>query len=438
VIKPSGWRWLATVALLVLGIWSKAVGLTGVALLLALVWFFPTGSKASHETNTVRPSRQIWVSWAALAVVCLLAFYPVWRVGKTLVVERRYHGGGLLSTAWLSAKALALYLKHFFLGGELGISYPVGQQGEWVGLLGVLMAVALLALAVVGTWRRGSWSILGLAAVSWWVFFLPVSQLLAPLQNVAADRYMLLPLLPLSLLLAELLARISLPRLRLGLVLLVLLLAAGKTVLQTRSWASSRALYEQALRADPGHTEVMVQLARIAGSEGKLDSAWSWLSRAARIDPHSSQVRMHQALLLHRTGRRGAAIRQLRATAAKDPDADKVRANLALLLAREGPSPEALEWARQAVRIRPLSLHNQRTLGVIALKNNRHDEAEQALSKALRLKPQDVLTLYNMGLLQLRRGNRQLALRFLLRALKWDPGHRASRHLVREIRRGGH
>jgi len=437
-LRPAVISGLLTGLCLVLAVWSKSIGITGVGFLAALLWFSPARKEkeAGGEDGSRGRTWLPWIGWAGVSVAAILAFLPVLMVGNRLVVETEYHGGTLSSTAWLMARVLSVYFKHLLLGGTLGIKYaiPSGEAGVAAGVMGILIASTLIIMAGVGLVKRGSWATAGLGAVCWWIFFLPASQLLFPLQNYLADRYMLLPSLALCLLLAHALCSISHRGLR---VLLVVLLAGTTgtlTFMQTRTWASSRALYTQALLANPQNVNAMIQLAALESVAGRLPEAGRWLKRAQRVGPRDSRVMLHQGLLYHRMGREDQAIERLKKAGAVDPLADKARANLAILLSQRGQRRAALVWARQAVRIRELSANNQRTLGVVALDNGLLKEAREAFHRALRLDPDNPTHMYNLGLVTLKSGDKKTAIRWFNRALRGNPHHRAARDILKTLK----
>lgn len=426
LLRPSLLRWVPCAMLLVLGIWSKALGITAVGFVAALAWFCPPDGE-----------RPRWTTWAAvggLLAVGLLAMWPVWFVGNSLVLGDEQQAKGLLGALWLSARVIFLYGRQFVLGADLGIQYAVDTAGLLQGLIGALLAAGLLTLAVVGAARR--WTVFGLAAASWWIFFLPVSQVVFQLQNVMADRYMLLALWPLCLLLAAGLLKIQLKPLRYVLFGALALLAAGTTVLQTRAWSSSRALYLRALEADPSNIAAMIQLSGLHRTAGDLEGARGWLERAAKTHPDHSAVLLHRALLMLRQRRTDRAIQLLRRAVQVDARADKARANLALLLHRRGTDlTEALRLARSAVKIRPLRAHNQRTLGVITLALGKTSEAETAFRAAVRLEPRSAQNQVNLAVVCLRLGHNTEARRRLAQALELEPGHRQARQLSAQLKR---
>lgn len=433
--RPSVGAWLLTAACLVLAVWSKATGISGPAMLAALLWFFPP-ARGQHDGASARGDVKVWLGLAGMTAATAAAFAPVWMVGNRLVVETVYHGGDVGSTAWLMARVLGVYLEHLFLGGPLGIQYAAPQSTA-AAVVGAVCAVALAAVAVVGVLRRGKWAVPGFTAVCWWIFFLPVSQLLVPLQNYLADRYMLMASLSFCLLLALGVRAISVRPLRVGLVVVLAGLAGTMATAQARAWRSSNSLFEQALRAYPRNVHAMIQLATLAKNAGDGAGAARWLARARKARPQDSRVMLHQGLLLHRSGRPLEAMALFRQAARADPTADKARANLALLLSVRGQKKRALRWARQAARIRPLSAHNQRTLGVVALGNGLLVEAQAAFGWAERLEPHNARNAYNLGVVALKRGQREEAVRWLERALALKPGYKDARGILEELKREG-
>ena len=425
--------WLAlTAALVALSCWSKAVGVASVGLLAALLLFFPGQARQASATL-----RQAWTGLAVVAVAAVLALAPVFIVGQALVVEQRQHGGGALGSLWLGMRLLGLNLSHLFWPADLGIRYDI-PAGSAAGAAGVAFTLASVALLFLGLFRAGARPAvaqISLGLVLFWAFYLPVSQLIFPLQNLAADRYLLLPSLGLCLIVAVPLARI--PRQSLGLALTLCLALSGGllSLVQTKTWANNDALNRQALKARPGDLGALLQLSAEAREFGNLDRAQYFLGLAKKAHGEVSGVLLHQALLLLRQGKAPEAIPLLRRAARADPLADKARANLALLLMRRGRQhlPEALDWARRAVKIRAQRVHNQRTLGVVAMAAGQLRMAEAAFRLALNLQPHDPTNWYNLGLACAQQGKTRDARRFLNGALKIKPGMASAKDLMRQI-----
>ncbi len=446
--------WLAATLSFVLAIWSKALAITGIGILAALLWFFfswqgnspkdpentpepkslsDDGSKSlsddefkslsddefkslsddgSEEASflDVSPTRfKVLLGWVLFSVCGFLAFVPVWLAGQRMSMIQGFHGGSWWATLRLMTKVHGLYWQQLFFATGLGIKYPIqpGQGFSLLSFFGVLLFLLLLVILVTGL-LRPRWQVAAFASSCWFIFFAPVSQLIFPLQNFIADRYMLLPSLAFTLLLAEGL-RQSFQSLSRNVVWgFVLLLASSLTLGQMFTWRSTRTMYLQALEVHPTWVAGMMQLAHIEGKKGRLKQAQRWVERARKINPYHPKVALRASILLLRQGKVKQATDVL-LRAVKTSKNDKIRSNLALLLQRQGRLKEALRWAQEAVSIRPLLVHNQRTLGVVALHAKKLDVAEKAFQTAIRLQPKNAQNLMNMVALLMQRGQKEKA-----------------------------
>jgi hypothetical protein len=139
-------------------------------------------------------------------VCCLLVQVHVGRlVGMvgTPLGGSRYHALISMGPVWLR------YLQHSVWPSGLSIVYDVPPLAAWSGraLLGYGVLLVWLVLGVLRA-RRGSWLVLFTCA--WFVLPLaPVAQVLVPLQNAMADRYLWLSLLGPALVLAYGLASVQ-------------------------------------------------------------------------------------------------------------------------------------------------------------------------------------------------------------------------------------
>ncbi len=429
---PGAGRLLLTAALVALATLSKAVGVATVGMLAALLLLFPDAAARSR--------RAAWLALGGIALAALAALAPVYLVGARLVVETAHPTTGPLSTLWLALRILGLYLEHLLLMGELGVRYDIPAGAPWglaAGGVAALLAAGSAALFLLGLTRRGAWRVPALGAALFWAYYLPASQLIFPLQNLAADRYMLLPSLGFCLVVSSLLLRLR-PRLA-GVLVTVLALAGGAiTAAQAATWRDTRTLNIQALHARPDDLRALVQLSAAHREAGELSLADTYLRKAQAAHGEVSPVLLHRAMLRLRRGDEPGAVAALRRAALADPAADKVRANLALLLSRRGgkaSSLEALQWIRQAVKVRPQVLHNQRTLGVVTLALGLHREAATAFRRALDMEPGNATNWYNLALALANLGQRGEALQLSRGALKIKPSMARAATLLKQLER---
>jgi Flp pilus assembly protein TadD len=446
--RGRAWHLALALVCVPLAIFSKAMAVAGVGALAALVWCFPREGRRL-------PSPREWGALGALALASAAAFWPGWATGQQLGMVQQPHGGGLLGTALIMAEVHERYWALLCLVEPWAVRYPLDPAAPvgWRVALGALLALALLALALLALgwplwarWRAGKntggvgdavphllsppsnqpprWlGVLGFAAGWWWVWVSPVSQFLFPLQNLMADRYMLLPSLSWALGAAWLLkpreGAASARALTVGRWGLAVLLGALASA-QIQTWRSTETLYTRAVEVAPRWPEAWNALSHDAAEQGRAQDAWGYTVEGLRHVPGDPTLLHRQALLLREAGREPEAEQKMREAAAS-PLEDRAKANLALMLLKRGAKDEALGWAQRAVQIRPKVAHNQRTLGRVALELGRLDEALGAFQQAAALEPNVAGNHLNLGLCLLRMGQRDEARAALERARTLDP-----------------
>jgi tetratricopeptide (TPR) repeat protein len=196
--------------------------------------------------------------------------------------------------------------------------------------------MAALAVAAVWAARRGQrvW----LWALGWFVVAqLPTSQVLAPLQNLMADRYLLLAVLGPCALVAFL-ARVARP-----LALGVVLIAAALTFARAQVFSDSVALWEDVTTKSPRWSTGWYQLG-LALREAHPADAEPAFRRAIALDPAGESARRatnNLAALLAAAQRLAEAQAVLRDGVARFPDDPRALNNLAEISARLGQDAEA-------------------------------------------------------------------------------------------------
>ena len=365
-------------------------------------------------------NRRIALTALSMAVGAL-AFAPVYATGQSVGMVQPYHGGGLPTTASLFLEVHGKYLALTALDGPYTIAYAISPDRPSWGLkllgAGALFAFVVLSLGAV---LKPHWRNPATFGLAWWLVFLaPVSHLVFPLQNLLADRYLLVGSWGLLMVLGAGLIRLP-RRTRWALGIVWILASATWTLTQLDHWRSSESLHLHAVTVHPEHVSSWQLLAAGAREQGRFDAAWAFTEQGLREVSGHWRLLHQQAMILHDQGRTKDAIAAMR-RAAKGPAAHKAYANLALLLARDGQEEEALEVAREAVRFQPRSAHNQRALGSVALRARAFSEACRAFTHALALEPHSAKNLYNMGLCELQRGNTRAAQEAFDRAVARDP-----------------
>ncbi|MGB5698145.1 MAG: tetratricopeptide repeat protein [Polyangiales bacterium] len=365
--------------LFLLAVAAKALTIAGVgALALIMLWI----------DSPLERRRQL--TFVAVYAACgLLVFVPnVW-VSRSMGVIVPYHGEGFLDTLLLFSEAHGQYLKLMAYGGPYAIDYAVRPGGlgiaRWLpGALAAALGLGAIAWALFDRSRRTP----AMFGVGWWfVFLAPVSHVLVPVQNYAADRYLFLPsfglLLSFSALLTKLPRRVGVP-----VGALVMLVGCGWTLMQTPVWSSTDRLFENAVLVDPSNADAWDKLASLAAERRDSGRAWALTRSGLEQSPGHWRLLHRQALLLAAEGKLDAAIEMMR-QAASVPESHKAYANLALLYLKRGDRQEALHVAEEAVRLQPDTSHNQRVLGIVTYELGDRETACRAFVRAAALDPYD-------------------------------------------------
>lgn len=379
---------LAACLLFLLAVAAKALTIAGAAgLLLVVLWL---------DSPVSRRDKAVLV--AAYAASGLLAFLPnVW-VSRSLGVIVPYHGEGFADTLFLFLRAHTQYLRLMAYGGPYAIDYPIepGAAGlaRWLpGALAAVLGLAALLWAAIDRSKRNATTF----GIAWWfVFLAPVSHLLVPVQNYAADRYLFLPSFGLLLAFSEWLMK--LPRaVSLPLGIATVVVACAWTIVQTPVWSSTEQLFDNAVRADPSNAGAWDQLASLASDRGDVERAWAYTRLGLDHSPGHWRLIHRQGLLLASEGKLDAAIAAME-RAASVPESHRAYANLAMLYLERGRRDEALRMADEAVRLQPDTAHNQRVLGIVSFEIGKTHQACRAFERAFALDPYDENNVRNLDL----------------------------------------
>ncbi len=372
-------RAAAACLLFLLAVASKALVIAGAgALLLVVIWL-----------DSPLAWRRRLMFLLAYAVCGLVVFVPnVW-VSRSMGVIVPYHGEGFVDTLLLFFQAHTQYLKLMAYGGPYAIEYAVRPGGatlaDWLpGAIAAVLGAGAVVGALFTKWRRTAATF----GLGWWfVFLAPVSHLLVPVQNYAADRYIFLPSFGLLLAFAALLMK--LPRtISVPLGAAALIVGTGWTIAQTPVWSSTERLFENAVQVEPGNADAWDKLASGAADRREPKLAWAYTVEGLRHSPGHWRLLHRQGLLLAADGKIDAAIQTMQ-RAASVPDSHKAYANLALLHLRRGDRDAALDAAREAVRLQAQTAHNQRVLGIVSYQIGDRVTACRAFERAAALDPYD-------------------------------------------------
>ncbi len=320
----------------------------------------------------------------------------------TYLAQQR--GGAVSSLAEIplgirSANAVVSYLGYigkFLWPARLAVFYPHPVELS-AGLPWGTVAAAVAAATAVSLagwrWRRSRpYIIVG------WLYYLgtlvPVIGWVQVGMQAMADRYMYLPMVGLSVILAwgahDLARNIPFRRPALGIAagLLVLALSIAASW-QVSRWKDSETLFRHALSVAPENPTALFGLGDALLAKGSFDEAIRRFEEGLRFRPDELDKRAVLGRALGEKLRYAEAAAQFREILKRQPDDHLALTNLGVTLDRMGRSDEALECLRAAVARKPDFVDAYTNLGGVLLRMGRREEAMAQLRNALRLNPAD-------------------------------------------------
>jgi protein O-mannosyl-transferase len=332
---------------------SKATALFGVASIGAidLLWHW-----RAHRMNWP------WLrSSAALGLVAALAFAPVFYTAshakvilddeKALALSTSSVDNATTGKLPMAVGLIGHYTISLSLARPPSLTYPISHKGPASADYAIGIVVLLLGAATsIAAYRRRNIPVL--ACVIWSALcFMPFSRLLFPIQIIAADRYMLLPLLGPSALLGYALASVQQLRIAATVSIALVALLGILSIKAQDAWSSSLALFSNAVDRNPGLADGWLRLsANVYSASHNAQAAEEILDRGLLLNPQDASLILkksnYRAAQNDLAGaqawlRKGAAFNYARSM-------DK----LSQLLASQHRA-ESITWAERAVAKRP-------------------------------------------------------------------------------------
>jgi Flp pilus assembly protein TadD len=269
---------------------------------------------------------------------------------------------------------------------DLSPYYPF--RSDWSGavIAGSCALIVLLTILFIRQRRNRPYLIMG------WLWFLgalvPVIGIVQAGGQSIADRYLYIPLIGLSIMVAWMgveVARYS----RAGIICLaaIAVIGAGITARhQLNYWRDTRTLFEHALTVINGNAVAHVQLGYLDAREGNTIGAIDHYDQAIRLDPNDYVSEFNYANLLLKD-HPDQAVEHYRNAAMKNPRAAKVQNNWGRALIDLNQPGEAYQHFVTAVRLDPNFPDPHANMGWLLLGSGLTDLAEKEFREALRIDP---------------------------------------------------
>ena len=335
-------------------------------------------------------------------------------------------GGAVTRDIWLSMPLVVCrYIGMLFAPYHLSTHYDVARISRLFDPRALAPIAFLLGLALVGVadFLRGKKTLA--FAIGWFaITFLPTSNII-PAAAMMTDRYMHIPSIGFSVLLAAVLMYPAMriketdkPALRLAAllpVIAIVLLFSVQTIRRNSDWRDTESLFTRTLLVNPRSFDAYLALGAMKDRSGDFDGAIKMYRDALEVSPDHYRVLYNLGVTYRKKGWIREATRALERSRDANPEFLVTRVNLALAYHEQKRYVEAIAENREALRLAPDYAPSRGDLGRIYLETGEPDLALVELNRALEIQPDLAPSLTDRAGVLMRRGRLDEAERDLRR-----------------------
>jgi protein O-mannosyl-transferase len=461
--RPRVNRYVLMVVFFAAGLMSKPMLVT-LPFVLLLLDFWPLNrTRVRSRTQLVIEKVPLFV----LAIISSIITFIVQRKGGAVAGLDAYPFDVRIENALVSYVA---YIGKMLWPARLAAFYPYPESLSGMQAVGATLILIAVTVLVSRMARRCPYLVVG------WLWYLgtlvPVIGLIQVGNQAMADRYMYVPLIGLSIMVAwgsfDLLShwrssRYALPALA-TLVLAALAMVAHR---QVSYWRNSEALwthalgvtsanyvaennlgltlagagkgadaiehYTEALRIKPAYATARTNLGAALAKQGKLDEAISNYRQVIRIKPAFGSAHTNLGAALAEQGNTSEAIVEYNKALQINPNDPEAHANLGIALMSQGKRDEAITQYNEALRVKPGFAEVHNNLGFALAISGKFDDANAHYAEAIRLKPDFELAHVNLGISLANQNKTDAAMREFMEVLRINPAHELARRALDQL-----
>ncbi|HEB02218.1 MAG TPA: tetratricopeptide repeat protein, partial [Nitrospirae bacterium] len=323
---------------------------------------------------------------------CLLAYAPLFAVVLVYLGMRSYALAGTQGVGFhleslhirmaAMADVLVTYLRLTFIPVKLNAFYSFElEPGPFTFLSAAGLAVLLLA-----AFSPRSRRLAGFPAAWFFLFLMPVMNIIPVSGSPMAERYMYLSLVGPALFCGALYARHGGRRSVPWVAACVVAIFAALTLMRVPIWKSDETLYTHMMESSPDAYKGWYNLGVTMYEQGRYDEARVFWERTVKVRPDMFTARHNLGVLYEKTGDYAKAEEEYRLVLAAK-EMPKVYANLGNALRKQGRSAEARDAYRSAIRMDPAGTGPYIMLSELYEGEGRNDLALEVLEEAMKSAP---------------------------------------------------
>ena len=382
--RPSLYRYLLTLLLLMLGLMAKPMLVT-LPFVLLLLDYWPL-ERLRHQSpfNLILEKIPFFALSAVSVYISSLSVHRYEIVVSTELVPMQLR----------IANALVSYVKYIekmIWPKNLAIFYPFPDTLPIWQILGAGLFLASISFLVLLNLRKKPYLCMG------WLWFLgtliPVIGLKqAGLWPAMADRWAYVPLVGIFIILAwggsDLLKKWTNKKIVSSILAMSVLLALTiQSFLQATHWKNNIALFENAIKVTENNWLAHNNLGIALFSEGKLDKAIYHYKKALNIKPDTSEAIKNLGVALTEKGNFKEAAQYFSKALVINPEDWDSHYKLGRILENQGKFNEAIRHFEEVIRINPDYAQAYNEIGIILAQKGKLQKSNNFFSKAIQLEP---------------------------------------------------
>ena len=413
-LRKTSFYWIGLVVLL--AYWAKNTAIVVGPLLVLLSLCH------NHEKEAPWSTVQWWLSWLPIAIPLIVGLYITLKVGDSVAMFAEPRGNNSVETLNIAAQTWTKYWEMLIWPTQLSLFYAEPTVTDWTSSdvwIGVSLSTLLTIVGSLLWFYDRKWT---LALYTIPLGLLPVSQI-TPIQNLMADRYLLLPSLGLCWCVILLLKAIhSHSRLGIWIVTIWGLNLSLFTSERIHLFQDDIRLWRDVTEKEPLEIRGWTTLASLYRKQQRIAEANTTIEKATEVHPDSPKIILAKGMTALSSGDKQSAIVHFEQAWQSDNTLREAGNNWVLLLQKED-GMKAVDVAQQLTSIHPLYAKGWDVLGSSCLQTKDWICAENSFARALEIAPYQVSTHANLGTLAYLQENWTQAQQWWLRTLELNPTH---------------